>query len=416
MREVHQVALEPGQSQVVKFIYTPLEAKTFLVTVDGASGSFVCNPAPGYPGWTPGTVVYEIIVTPTVLYLGQTVNIVVDIEGPWPATYPMNIEATINVDGTTLSNIFSIDFRNPGLLFTYTPTKVGEYTVTAQNKIATFTVLANPIGTYYSPFGGTRMPLCTDIVFPNVPPFILRHGTIGTIVFSWPGGDLKYSDLYGHSTSLFLLLAIEGLGLPQEVLSLIPSAEPCAWKPSNAVITAWIKALNTGSLGSTISDILVMATEYTCQEYWDSKDELAKMIATFIGSGYIKYPSDWKSQYSVTCPRCGGTGQILCVEGMHACRPGAMTTCPTCGGTGKVWRINLTCGLRDWVKSPIFNAYKYANTPFTLQIRCPYCNQWVTRTYTDDPGYSGRLDVARDLIEHIETVHPNHPLTEPAWF
>jgi hypothetical protein len=253
-QDVHQIILEPGASQIVSFTYQPTVAETYVATVGSLSGSFVVNPAATWPGWTADTVVYGITVSPTVLYLGQTVNIVVDIEGPWPATYPMNIEATISIDGETLSNIFSIDFRNPGLVFTYTPTNVGEYIVRAQDKIATFTVLQDVVATYFSPFGGLRMPLCTDIVIPNVPPFILRHGTMGNIVFNWLGGDLKYSQIIlatnkgqwptRNPVSLFPFWAIEGLSMPQEVVSRLPYTEPITWNPPGASVTSWVISIS----------------------------------------------------------------------------------------------------------------------------------------------------------------------------
>ncbi|GAI61056.1 unnamed protein product, partial [marine sediment metagenome] len=40
------VSLEPGQSETVSFEVTPAEAKTFQVSVNGLTGSFVATPAP----------------------------------------------------------------------------------------------------------------------------------------------------------------------------------------------------------------------------------------------------------------------------------------------------------------------------------------------------------------------------------
>jgi hypothetical protein len=406
-QEIHQIILEPGASQIVTFTFRPTVAETYAVIIDSLSGSLVVNPAPTWPGWTAGTVVYELTTSPTILYLGQAVDIGVYIMGPWPATYPMNIEATINVDGATLSKVLSIDFRNPTLRFTYTPTHVGEYTVTAQDKTATFTVLANPKGTYYSPLGGTRMPLCTDIVLPNVEPFQVKLQN--TIIYDFPGGDLKYSEFFGSMSSVPISQPISHFiwslwyNVPQ-ITARIPYAEPCAWNPSSATITSWIKSVTTSS-------VLLMATEYTCQEFWGSKDELSKMIASFIGPSMLNVPDDWKIQYGSICPECGGTGKM--VTGSH------IITCRTCSGTGRVLLINLGCGIRDWDVAKTQNLYvvQYYSYTYTCQIKCPYCNKYLeTGAYSDSPGYSSRLDAARALIEHIETVHPDHPLTEPAWF
>ena len=402
-QEIQQIILEPGKSRTVTFTFQPLVAETYAVTVDGLSGSLVVNSAPTWPGWTAGTFVDGITATPTILYLGQTVTIAVAIEWPLPGILPTNIEASVDVDGTTLSKVLSIDFRNPSILFTYTPTKVGEYTVTAQDKTATFTVLENAVGTFYSPFGGTRMPLCTDIVVHNVAPFD-----------TFSGGDLILKSMF---PSLFISRIPEvigrGPGYPTTT-SKLAAATPRTWAPAEATVSEWASEYAFGSgFGLSIGNVgllLIMATQYSCQSYWNSKDELANMIATRpSGAVFPVLPTDWIPIYGTTCPTCGGTGTVL-EWGRWP------TKCPTCKGLGKILLVDLSIGLRDWVKPITWNSFEYANTPFTLQIKCPYCNQWVTRTYSDNPGNSGKLDVSRDLLEHIETVHPDHPLTSPAWF
>jgi hypothetical protein len=403
-QEVHQIILEPGASRIVIFAYQPTVAETYAVTVDGLSGSFVVNPAATWPGWTAGTVVYELTVTPTVLYLGQTVNIVVSIEGPWPATYPMNIEATIDVDGTTLSKIFSIDFRNPGLLFTYTPMTVGTFTVTAQDKTATFTVLQDVVAQHYSPFGGTRMPLCTDIVVPGVAPF-----------GSFPGGDLIWSEApmgvaMGH-ISLFITTT-------QQVRDKLSAATPRAWDPDGATVSEYAsKCANPlydfGITMGNAAGLLIMATNYDCQPYWNSKDDLARMIATNLGSGtFPAIPDEWKLQYGITCPACGGTGHFI---DPHTGREYPGRSCSTCGGLGKILKVDLARGLRDWVY-PIRYAAICGSGYCVPQIYCPYCDA-PFRGPSHVQGLSwDKLSFARSFLVHIETVHPNHPLTEPAWF
>jgi hypothetical protein len=415
---VQQIILEPGKSRIVTFTFQPTVAQIYTVTANGLSGSFVVNPAPTWPGWTPSTLVSDITATPTILYLGQTVKIVVGIQGPWPATYPMNIEATINIDGITLSDIFNIDFINPGLLFTYTPTSVGEYTVTAQDKSATFTVLANPTETYYSPLGGTRMPLATDIVIPGVPAF--TAGGLGQ-TYSWPGGDLKYSDIVAmtdfgsfptrNPLSTFPLW-YPFSAIPQ-ITDRLVNAQPVQWNPANAQISNYIIEV---SWSRQMASVIVMATEYQCKQYWDTKDELANVIAKFIRSkqvlGFIA-PSDWLPLYSVTCPVCGGSGRVPTQN------PSRSRRCRYCNGTGKIWLIDLWSGLRDWDPTKAYNFFvgSYYNYTYTFQIKCPYdLKYWVTGRYSSDPGVSGELDAARFLIHHIEQAHPDHPLTEPAWF
>jgi hypothetical protein len=156
-----------------------------------------------------------------------------------------------------------------------------------------------------------------------------------------------------------------------------------------------------------------MATEYTSQPYWGSKQDLAAMIAHFIGGGLrldqLTHDNDWCSTYghNITCWTCGGTGRVNYGK----------RVCPTCDGTGQVWlcRIDLSCGLRDWKTIDNFFVVQYYSYVYKYYIKCPYCLQYLlTGGYGDPQGYAGRLDAATALLEHIETVHPDHPLTEPA--
>jgi hypothetical protein len=379
--------------------------------------------------WSAGLIINSITASPLQAYVGEEVRITVDVSYPGeiengqtvpgtPWTFPAIVNGKITVDGTELTGSWAVTFACHTFDFFYKTTEPGTFTARAEDKYVSFVVLENTIATYYSPFGGTRMPLCTDIVFPDVAAFTLRHGTIGDIIFDWPGGDLKYSDMigsgWGSGPSWFFL---GSFSMVPQIISRLPYAEPCAWDLPDADVTLWVKKVDTGLYWMPPNShyVLVMATEYTSQPYWDSKQDLAEMIAHFIGTGLRldslrEGTNDWCSIYGhyVTCPTCGGTGKVNYGKRI----------CPTCGGTGQVWlcRIDLGCGLRDWVKNPNFNAFEYANTPFTIQINCPYCGVWITRTYADNPGASGKLDLARALIEHIEIVHPDHPLTEPAWF
>jgi hypothetical protein len=388
-QDVQQIILEPGASQTVAFTFQPTVAETYSVTVDSLSGSFVVNPAQTWPGWTVDTVVYGVTVSPSVAYVGETVDIAVDIEGPWPATYPMDIQGTVNVNGETLSNTFTITFRNPALHFSYLTKTVGTFTVTAQDKSATLTVLASAVGTYYSPFGGKRFPLCTDIVVPGVPAFTLRHGTTGAIVFSWPGGDLKYSDIVSATSkgqwptrnpaTLFPFWSIEGLAMPSEVTSRLPYAQPIAWNPTDATISNY-QMVNGPNLFPTsqipIPYVIIVASNYTCKEYWGSKDELASVIAYFDSSKWL--------------------------NGL--------------AGVGDNFELNV--GIRDWVyypgiKSSCFQGY------CDFWATCPYCGAKIGISHISTTDYvlqNGALSIARSLLQHIETAHPDRPLTSPASF
>ena len=64
------VSLDAGESKVVSFIVTPTVAKTFHVSVDGLSGSFVCTEAP-----VANIVLSALAINPASCYIGETVEI-----------------------------------------------------------------------------------------------------------------------------------------------------------------------------------------------------------------------------------------------------------------------------------------------------------------------------------------------------
>jgi hypothetical protein len=292
---------------------------------------------------------------------------------------------------------------------TYTCHYCGETFASLEDLLAHL-VLEDSAGTYYSPYGGTRMPLCTDILIPNVPAF--DHSGEGWP--AWAGGDMVWSEYFGPD--FYYIAPISEFRPAQcliEIAEQLPQGQPIAWTPSDAVVANWVTNYSTGR-GIPIPRLLVAATEYTCPEYWHTKHELAAMIA---GRERIVYvASEWTYIYGKTCPTCGGTGQVVCTPGMHGCRPGQMTTCLTCGGGGIIVIVDLTRGIRDWIKPFDYYVWYYDYT-YTTRIRCPVCDTvFQAGLYDSDPGQAGREDAARFLLNHIETNHPNHPLTSPAWF
>lgn len=64
------VTLNPGESQVVAFSFTPSVIKSYTVTVDGLSGSFNVIEVPAAE-----FVVSDLIIEPTTVYVGQAVII-----------------------------------------------------------------------------------------------------------------------------------------------------------------------------------------------------------------------------------------------------------------------------------------------------------------------------------------------------
>ena len=65
-----EVTLEPGQSATVSFEVTPAEAKTFHVSVDGLSGSFICT-----EGAVADIRLENLVIEPSEVAIGQTVTI-----------------------------------------------------------------------------------------------------------------------------------------------------------------------------------------------------------------------------------------------------------------------------------------------------------------------------------------------------
>lgn len=385
-----QVTLNPGGSQRLSFIVSPTNPGIYDLLINGLGGTF--EAIAGVPGWTDGVQVQAVTVYPQIVYIGEEVDIKVYAQYPDPLPLPVNINGYVTVGDVVLTGTWAITQRNPVLTFKYTPTAMGDFTIAAQDKSASLKVLSAAPGQYYNPFGATRMPVCVDIVVPGVPAF-------SYFGYIHPGGDLVWSTLplYGSPKSVFSTRQYQ-------IESRLAYGQPIAWSPSGSVVTQWV----THFISAYTSSLTVMATSYTpCQQYWDGKDELAVMIA---GRSYdsIRVPDEWKLTYGVTCPTCKGTGLY---ERDHTAR---LRTCPTCGGLGKVLKVDLTRGIRDWVKPIQFSTNPPVYTgieQFNYTIRCPYCNTLVELDHE-----LGKLALVELLFDHIETEHPTHPLTSPAWF
>jgi len=64
------VTLGPGESKVVSFTVTPTVAKTYSVSVDGLTGSFIATTVP-----VADIDVENLVISPTVVYVGEPVII-----------------------------------------------------------------------------------------------------------------------------------------------------------------------------------------------------------------------------------------------------------------------------------------------------------------------------------------------------
>lgn len=311
------------------------------ITETFAELDLLLDPLPPAPtDWSEGVEVREIHVE-SPIYVGETLTIGVSIVYPHPLPLPADIYGSILVDGIELSGQWTIDIRNPRLYFEHTPTSPGTYTIRAQDKSATFEVLALVTATYYNPFGGTRFPICTELTVPTAD---------GDVVFS--RGENQF-DIINPS---------------QAVIDALPQAYPSQWSPAEATVRQWEKYI------SSQWRVSIMPTDYDCPEYWDSKAELASVIAKREMQVWI--PWDWLNQFGD--------------------------------------RIKLTAGWRDWVVAP--NFYSICGGGYCSRyIDCPVCGERVFYETGIQGSATDREKGARVLLEHIETEHPNHPLTEPAF-
>ena len=85
------ITLNPGESQVVSFRVTPMLEKTYGVTIDGLSGSFLCTTAPA-----PDIRLSNLIITPTTCYIGETVTISVTARNYGTAPGTKTITCTVS--------------------------------------------------------------------------------------------------------------------------------------------------------------------------------------------------------------------------------------------------------------------------------------------------------------------------------
>ena len=88
------VTLAPGASATVPFYLTPGVAKTYSVRVDGLSGSFVAR-APAPPG-VADIVVTDLVITPPVVDIGDTVTISVRATNRGTVTGTKTITLTVS--------------------------------------------------------------------------------------------------------------------------------------------------------------------------------------------------------------------------------------------------------------------------------------------------------------------------------
>lgn len=82
------VTLNPGESKVVGFTFTPAIAKSYTVSVNDLSGSFVALEVPAE------FVVSDLVIEPAEAYIGEPVSISVTVTniGGTAGSYEVNCE------------------------------------------------------------------------------------------------------------------------------------------------------------------------------------------------------------------------------------------------------------------------------------------------------------------------------------
>ena len=337
---------------------------------------FLSKLPPAPMEWTEGTVVQSIAVNPPTVFLGEVANIDVYIQGPYPAEYPLTIFGTVQVNGDSVRQSFTITHRNPTLRFYYTPTRTGGFTVRSQDKSATFTVMSGETGEFYCPFGGIRLPVCT--IWKLARPIM---GPYDVDTYNKMPEDFPSESIIGFSTSpvfgyFRLPRSMYKVWRPEDMDALLQGT-PVAWYPP-VDVTQW-EVIEVPELYGIFVRVMVYSTP---NWYWETREELAKAIgrvylhrAVLGGSPYY-YPNLYYSHY-------------------------------------------LTSGITNEDKDIVFGHQQiYRNTEPYDYILCPYCEQQVRNYESPYPMYrdSGDIILGRKLLEHIESAHPNHPLTKPAWF
>jgi hypothetical protein len=431
--------------------YTKYGAHTLLVEADnyGSNQEFqvttnsqvttfdiqlehVPDPLPG-EDWMQDISIKSMTLTPSTVYPGQEVQIQLEASYRCDAPRPILTTGRLHIDGEIISKEFEVGYYNPTFYFHYTPQMPGTYTISSGGSGAILTVLREEVAHYFSPFGGVRWPLITDILFPDVAPF-----TVDT--WEFPGGDLKFSDIVANykgwipdpwisaHTQYFQgpYAQVSYFALPFDFLAnYVQTARVAATDTPDCPIDKYgILPRTFDGYTGPIAGLLAMITDKQgCPDYWDSKEALAQMIGRYKPTGGVRPvypPSELVTPYHVTCQWCGGTGLMDCAVGRIGCMFCLGTAYGAPQYAGKLYPFDIYKGVRDWTWPPfVYGDCRWASREqHHYSIYCPYCQAPFT---TGDLGTTSwyepqRIAWARQFLQHIESNHPTHPLTEPAWF
>lgn len=228
----------------------------FDLRTPGPVIDFELLPLPPGGEWPIDVFVEDISLGPSsIVTLGDELEIILDIRvgtGPATQTYDYPFTAIVKIDGETLTQEHTTRVKAgyvtlDTIRFFYATTRVGTFTIVAKDKSTTFEVRQVQTGTWYSPFGCIRSPVCTKASL-----------TDGRVV-TYPLHDPTF---FTYDTG--------GPGI----------SEPLEWSPSGAVVTRWHQEAYD-FWGDWEQHLRVaIPDEWTgCPPYWETKTELAHAMA-----------------------------------------------------------------------------------------------------------------------------------------
>ena len=121
------VSLNPGESKTISFEFTPTEARAYWVDVDGLGAGFTAKAKPA----PPEIVFSMLLVTPSKVYVGQTVEISVMATNIGEATAEYDLY--LGPDTGLSTHITLAPGESKTYTWEFTPTVTGHYSVWADS-------------------------------------------------------------------------------------------------------------------------------------------------------------------------------------------------------------------------------------------------------------------------------------------
>jgi len=334
--------------------------------------------------WSEGLVVQGISVYPDTVYLGGVASVEVSISGPSDIFYPRNVHGTISVNGETVSSSCSMDEPTWTMTFSYVASRLGAFTVTAQDKTAMLNVVESPAGIYYSPYGGLRFPICTRLTLPEPIQIPSRDEPVIEIPAFWTGYGLPYQ------LDPYTIMPLGGgfFGCSKNQIEIVKAATPSAWYPATAIVDGYEIIESSAGIASLYPHYGAVVNVFSwsnCPHYWESKQELVEMIAL---------PRIRNSCSNSCNVRFGGFWDDL--------------------GSGNKDPVRGLVGYDSPYSPYPWEIEKVSPAVVIVKLSCPYCNKVLESPATK--YYEGYfLSMTLQMIDHIKASHPDHPFDEPPW-